>query len=181
MRLTQNIQDCAKLYNTLLNKRYYITLENGIAFEFYFTRRGFAHLLGIHKLKDIPQFRNASNEKIFKDILSGKIKHNTLKISKFYNKISDRIEHFERIFDMLDITKSNKIIINFNKELVSDTKLDNTKFIFYKNESVGYSMLTIGKKLKEYYPETFFYEESNRYINEQILFDIVDIRVKYLK
>ena len=78
-------------------------------------------------------------------------------------------------------TKSNKIIINFNKELVSDTKLDNTKFIFYKNESVGYSMLTIGKKSKQYYPETFFYEDSNRYINEQILLDIVDISVKNLK
>ena len=181
MSPTDNIQDCAKLYNNLLNKRYYITLENGIKFEFYFTKQGFAHLLGIHKLKDIPQLRNISSEKIFKDILAGKLKHNTLKISNYYNKISDRVEHFEQILDMLDITKSNKIIINFNKELVSDTKLDNTKFIFYKNESVGYSMLTIGKKSKQYYPETFFYEDSNRYINEQILLDIVDISVKNLK
>ena len=181
MSPTDNIQDCAKLYNNLLNKRYYITLENGIKFEFYFTKQGFAHLLGIHKLKDIPQLRNSSSDKVLKDILSGKLKHNTLKVSKYYNKISDRIEHFEQISDMLDITKSNKIIINFNKELVLDTKLDNTKFIFYKSESVGYSMLTIGKKTKQFYPETFFYEESNRYISEQILLDIVDISVKNLE
>ena len=42
-------------------------------------------------------------------------------------------------------------------------------------------MLTIGKNSKQYYPETFFYEDSNRYINEQILLDIVDISVKNLK
>ena len=181
MRATDNIQDCAKLYSTFLKKRYYVKLANGLTLEFEFSPTYFKHLLGLHKLKDISRLDGKSNNKIFEDILSGNIKQSTLRISNFYNKIADRIEHFEQIISMLDISKSNKLIINFDKNLVSNCKLNNTKFILYNRESVGYSMLTIAKDSKKYYPETFIYENGKRYINKQTLVDIVDICVKKIK
>ena len=182
----ENIQECAIFYNSLIDKDYIFTLENGIKFKLYFKPSNFYHLMGLHKLNDVRLLKINSYNKIYKDILSGIISVKTIENSAFYYKIADRVEHFGKITDMLDKEKS-KIIIDFNRELIGGTELINTKYILYRDialydeEKSGYANLTIGERQEKIYPETFFYEKSKRYISEQILLDVTDIKIKSRK
>lgn len=73
--------------------------------------------------------------------------------------------------------KSAKIIINYDKSLVNNSKLINTKYILYKTIDGCYLMLTIGKKESGEYPETLFLESTKKYISNQELLDIIDIEI----
>ncbi len=174
----KDIQECAKYYKTLMRKDYVFTLENDIKFKIFFKSSNFYHLIGLHKLVDIKQLTdaNVSPDKIFKDILSGRISVETIEKSVFYDRIRDRVKYFEKITDMLDKYKS-KIIIDFDPELVEGTELKNTEYILFRHLSSGYANLTIGEKNGFTYPETFFAEDSKRYISEQNLLDILDIEI----
>lgn len=174
----KDIKECAEFYKTLMRKDYVFTLENGIKFKIFFKSGNFYHLIGLHKLVDIKQLTdaNTSPDKIFKDILSGRISVEAIEKSAFYNRISDRVKYFEKITDMLDKHKS-KIIIDFDPALVEGTELKNTEYILYRHLNSGYANLTIGEKNGSTYPETFFAEDSKRYISEQNLLDILDIEI----
>lgn len=179
----ENIQECAKLYKSLIGKDFIFTLGNNVKFKLYFKPSNFHHLLGLGKLTDIKGVWNGNPSNVFKEILDGQISIETIKKSTKYYKIANRVKHFEKTTDMLDKEKS-KIIIDFNRDLVSGTELINTKYILYRDISLydegigGYANLTIGEKQNKIYPETFFYEDSKKYISEQILLDIIDIEVR---
>ncbi len=179
----ENIQECAKYYKCLLGKEYIFTLEDGFKFSFYFQPSNFHHLLGLHKLTDVRDVWNGKPARVFNNILNGYISVDKIENSAKYYIISNRVKHFEKTTDMLDKEKS-KIIIDFNRDLVSGTDLINTKYILYRDISLydegigGYANLTIGEKQNKIYPETFFYEDSKKYISEQILLDIIDIEVR---
>lgn len=174
----KNIQECAEFYETLMGKNYIFTLENGIKFIFFFKPSNFYHLTGLHKLNDIRQLVDGSLSlnKIYKNILSGELSTELIEKSVFYHKISSRVKHFGKILDMLDKSKS-KIIIDFDPELIEGTELQNTKYILYRHLDSGYANLTLGEDKGSIYPETFFTENSKRYISEQILLDVVDIEI----
>lgn len=174
----ENIQECAKFYETLMEKNYVFTLENGVKFTLFFKSANFYHLIGLHKLKDIRQLVDGSLSlnKIYKNILSGELSSELIEKSVFYNKISSRIENFEKISDTLDKNKS-KIIIDFDPALVEGTELKNTKYILFRHLDSGYANLTLGENKNSIYPETFFTENSKRYISEQILLDVIDIEI----
>lgn len=171
------IEECAKIYKNLIDKKYIFTLENNIKFTLFFTAENFYHLLGLEKLSDIAQFKNLSPRKIYKDILSGKITQQIIQNSKHFNLIADRINFFYTINSLLDIQKSNKIIVDFDHtKLNFRSKLNNTKYILYRREDENVCHLTIGKQDK-LYPETFMVEKSNIYLSEQTMLDILDIEV----
>ena len=71
----------------------------------------------------------------------------------------------------------SKIIIDFDRNLVSGTELINTKYILYRNLSDSYINLTMGESSDKIYPETFFVENSKKYISEQVLLEIENIDV----
>lgn len=171
----KNIQECAVLYNSILNKTYYFTLENNIKFKLCFKAENFAHLIGLHKLTDLKLTKQYSSNMLFKKILRGEISESQIKSSVKYYKIYNRIHYFENILDMLNNNKT-KIIINYNKSLVENSYLVNTKYILYKTTDNNYLMLTIGDKGKGEYPETFFLETTKMYISGQELLDIIDIK-----
>lgn len=174
----KNIQECAKFYKKhLLKKTFRITLENDIVFEIYFTTKQFYHLMGLHKLTDKAELSKDNNttDVIYKKILRGLIKPSVVTDSVNYYKISSRIENFENIIELLDVKKT-KIIIDFDYTLINECDLKNTEYILYRHENDSYKMLTIGKK-SYLYPETFFVENSKKYISEQMLLEIVNIEV----
>ncbi len=173
----KDIRECAELYSTLLYKDYIFTLEGDISFKLYFKDDNFAHLLGLGKLKDIEQLQTQAQGKIYKDILNGDISHSLICNSSKYSRIEDRIQHFEEITNMLDADKC-KIIIDFDPTLVPNTELKNTEYVLYRHIKNGYAHFTIGSKGHKIYPETFFYENSKRYVNGQHLLDVYNIEVK---
>ncbi len=171
------IRDCAILYQGLLKKKYKFTLENNISFTLEFSPAYFYHLLGLEKLTDITQLRNVSPSKVYKDIISGKIAHSTIQKSKHFELISDRIQYFENLPELVYFDKSNKIIIDFDKDKLDfNSLLKNTKYILYKRFDIKYIHLTIGSKLT-LYPETFIVEPGSTYISEQTLLDILSIDI----
>lgn len=168
----KDIQECAKFYGELLNKDYIFTLENSIKFKLIFAPSNFFHLLGLEKLKDVSMKQPA--KMVYFDILSGRISPEIISNSSFYRVIEQRIKQFEELGNMLNSDKS-KIIVDFNKNIVPFTELKNTKYILYRHKNEGYAHFTMGSKGKGVYPETFFFEESKRYVTGQILLDIVKI------
>ena len=175
MNWLDSIQDCAKLYKTLLNKTFYFTLENNIKFKLFFKAENFVHIIGLHKLTDLKLTEQFSAKVLFKKLLNGDISNELIKNSTNYKKIQNRIYYFDNIIDMLN-NKSAKIIINYDKSLVNNSKLINTKYILYKTIDECYLMLTIGKKESGEYPETLFLESTKKYISNQELLDIIDIK-----
>ncbi len=174
----KNIKECAEVYTKLLKKTFVVTLQDNFKLILYFRPENFYHLLGLHKLTDINSLTTTSLSRILKQVLSENITQKEIEKSLYYHEIENRIKHFEDILEMLDIEKSNKIVIDFDASLVpGGTKLVNTKFILYKRFESGYSNTTIGKNNKGYYPETFIFEASNKYISDQTLLDIKNIEV----
>ena len=174
---TKDLFECAQFYNTLLHKKYTITLEGGFQFSFYFSPDNFYHLIGLEKLNNISAFKGQSKVLIFKKLLKRQMPLKHIESHRDYPKIVNRIKFFERIDKLLD-KQHSKIIIEFDSDLVQNTKLLKTVFIFYAHERSGYTHLTIGNKGGVYYPETFIYEDSKRYISGQNLLNIVDIKVE---
>lgn len=168
----KDIQECAKFYGELLNKDYIFTLENDISFKILFAPSNFFHLLGLEKLKDISM--SQSPRAVYIDILNGRIPPEKISNSTFYKLIEQRVEQFDELNNMLNSDKS-KVIVDFNKKLVPFTELKNTKYILYRHKDEGYAHFTMGNKGRGIYPETFFFDESKRYVTGQILLDIVKI------
>lgn len=173
----ETINECARLYKTLLNKKYIFTVEHNISFVIEFKPNNFYHLIGLEKLTDLATLQNKSASKIFKDLCNDKISHSDIQKSNHYNKIENRIFNFQYLKNLLCFDESNKIIIDFDKsKLELKTKLDNTKYILYKRTIPFIVHLTIG--YKEYlYPETYIVEKTNIYLSEQTMLDIIDIKV----
>lgn len=175
------LNECAIVYSKLLGKNYNFTLENNIKFMIEFKPSNFYHLLGLEKLKDVSQLQNKDVTKIYKDILKNRIKDSTIKSSKHYNIIKDRVDCFNQIMDLLYFDKSNKIIIDYDvNKLNFHTKLKFTKYILYKRDNENDIHLTIGCQNK-LYPETFFVESGSTYISDQIMLDILNIEVVDIK
>lgn len=177
---TNNITDCAKIYNDLLGKKYTVILEGDISFSFYFTRNAFFHLLGLKKLNKLHEFKGKSKQIIYNEILNGTFPIAAIENHNQYKRIVDRIIYFDSIKKHLN-KKHSKLIIDFNSDLAPGTKLKNTRFMFFAHENTGYTHLTITQKGDSFYPETFIYENSKRYISEQTLLDVKDIIVKPIK
>lgn len=176
----KDIRECAELYSTLLDKNYIFTLEGDISFKLFFKDSNFVHLLGLGKLTDVEQLQTQSQAAIFKDILTGDLSHNLICNSSKFSRIENRILHFQEITDMLNADKC-KIIIDFNAGLVPYSELKNTEYILYRHIGNGYTHFTLGNKGKGIYPETFFYENSKRYIDGQQLLDVKDIEIRDIK
>lgn len=175
----KDIKECAEFYCSLLNKKYIFTLENNIKFELIFLKSNFHHLLGLGKLTDISELNLKNNyaDIVFKKILKGEISPQKISKSCFYHKIEKRVLYFDKITDMLNPDKC-KIIIDFDKSLVSNgTNLKFTKYILYIHKNDDYIFFTLGEKNNGIYPETFFYESSKRYTDNQNLLDVLDISV----
>lgn len=171
------ISECAKLYETLLKKEYIFTIENNIRISIYFSTSNFYHILGLEKLSDITQLKGKKPNQIYKQILNGRITDNLVSNSKYYNLIESRVKNFEKLLDLLNFYKSNKIIIDFDlKKLDFKTKLTFTKYILYKRSNTDYIHLTIGLKDK-LYPETFIVENGSTYVSGQTMLDILDIEI----
>lgn len=165
------LNNCITVYENLIRRHYILTLENDVVLELSFKPSNFYHLLGLEKLSDISQLninapaRNAG--KVYLDL-----------------KKEKRLRYFDQIPGLL---QSSKIIVDFDRRLLKNengieySKLYHTKYILYRKLDCldcAYLHLTIGQKEPScsFYPETFFYEASKRYISGQELLDIKDVQ-----
>lgn len=106
---------CASAYEKLLDITYKIILgrkgklaELQISFEAVY----FHHLMGLHKLTDL-RISRANREKIFQDILMGKISYDSIARSRYFSEIECRFHPFLSLESLLD---QNKLIFRYNQK-----------------------------------------------------------------
>ena len=80
------LQKCALVFRELLMYEYHFVIgRKGALKEFYlsFDKTDFHHLIGLHKLKDITQIQRGARDKIFEQIITGKISIELIKKSAY--------------------------------------------------------------------------------------------------
>lgn len=168
--LQNKLEDYLRIVNFTM--RY--ELQDNSIIQFKFSKKSFPHMLGLHKLKDIPliqKFNNPLDKMVSANYLIGKIKKGDLtekdiQKSVYYNQIQKRYIRFDAE-NLFGLTYTD-VIVDFDVNKLANSKLTNTKYILYEAEQEGYKQLCIaGKGLNEYYAETFFFESSDDYIRNQ--------------
>lgn len=111
------LQGATTAFQKLLEYEYHFVLgRKGQTRDFYlnFDKGDFHHLAGLHKLKDIAQIQQGMREKIFNQILEGKITLSLIEKSEYYAQMKDRI------FPLMDLEKlldDNQLIFRYNEKV----------------------------------------------------------------
>lgn len=133
------LQERAYSFKRLLDYEYKIILgRKGEKTELTinFEKSDFPHLIGFHKLTDVLN-GNMATEKLFDRCINGKISYNLIAQSRFFAKLGNRFEYFNKLEEMLD---SNDIIFKCNTKNMS-----------------AYSKIIADFELKNIYDELIFY------------------------
>ena len=165
--------ECAKAFEGLLNVEYHMLIgRKGKAVELRvkFEKVEFHHLIGLHKLKDLRLARG-NREKIFGEILSGKITLSDIEKSKYYDKIKNRIEPFARIETIFD---QNNLIFRYNERkqtfsmieaeyLLSTPCCSTDVYIFLDKKSIT----------GDFFCRSFFPKEEKDYTEGQAVYTLL--------
>lgn len=108
--------ECAKKHEKLLNIRYHIVAgrkkDKIIEFDIVFKKSKFYHLLGLHKLTDIPIPRKQAKN-VYNQILNEKIKWNQIEKSIYISSLDSRIEPLLYLEHILD---NNEMVFTYDEE-----------------------------------------------------------------
>ena len=150
---------CAEAYSKLFNIQYYCILgRKGKSKEFLlgFDSYHFHHLMGLHKLSDIPELRK-NRERIFKDILSEKITYKRISQSRDFSFIESRFCYFHKLENFMD---SNDIIFNYDRR--NNLSSDIYAQYLLQNEingTINYLFIDIDSN-KKFFGRSFFPKED---------------------
>lgn len=161
-------------YMRLENCRAQYKLANEQYIEFYYQEENFAHLLGLHKLKDIQliQFWQDKNNKsvklkeVIRRIKNSIFTDEMVTSSVFFPKIKERYDNFS--YDNLTTLNYTDVIINFNPTIIK-SKIKSDYLLFEKKNENEFNHLGIAldKKSGKRYVETFFNHPDAMYISGQ--------------
>ena len=167
------LQICAKAFEKLLDIQYHIILgrkgkltELNILFE----PKEFHHLIGLHKLRDLRLARE-NREKIFYEILAGKITMEDLKKSRYYSEIQKRLEPFYKIENIFD---SNKVIFRYNSKLQTFSLIEAEYLLStpYENTDI-YIFLDRQVDSDFFFCRSFFQKELKDYTKGQAVYTLL--------
>jgi hypothetical protein len=170
-------------YKSISNYRLYYELVDGTKIDFKLKQTDFPHLIGLHKLIDIPvirQFNDGNNKTVSAKYLIQKIKQQSLltesdvKNSIYYKDIQDRYINFGK--DNLLTVSYTDVIVNFNGSLIGSNL--SSDYILFENKNNGYNHLCIAKdKFGKRYAESFFHNQQNLYIRGQLIVKVKNIKI----
>ena len=160
-------------YMRLENCRAVYALANRQSIEVSYKEENFAHLLGLHKLKDIQlvQFwQDKSNKTVkLKDVIR-KIKNSSftdamVQSSIFYPQIRERYESFS--YENLTTLNYTDVVINFNPIIIK-SKIKSDYLLFEeKNKTYNHLGIALDDNTGGQYIETFFCQPDDMYIAGQ--------------
>lgn len=179
--MENSIQKTITTYEELRKNKYKITIdedgyrESNIVLSFL--PEHYHHLVGFHYLTDMPTISNpVSKHKFYKDIKKGKITANSILKSAKYCDISSRVEHFDKLLEILSCG-SGKVIIEFDPS-IPNSKVVARFCLFLRDKNVPFGkhiyynlFIDCDYVNSTYFPTSYFVEESNRYIRDQNLLD----------
>ena len=171
-------------YRDISNYRIKYTLANEDVIDFKLKQTDFPHLIGLHKLVDIPligQFNDVSNSTVSAKFLISKIKkesqltENIIKNSVYFPDIAQRYQNFSKE-NLLTLTYTDAIV-DFDASLIS-SKLRGDYILFENQKSQGYNYLSVAKDTQQKrYAESFFYNPSDRYIRNQKIVKVSKVEI----
>ena len=171
-------------YKDISNYQIKYTLANKTVIDFKLKQTDFPHLIGLHKLVDIPiigQFNDISNTTVSAKFLISKIKkesqltENIIKNSVYFPTIEQRYRNFSKE-NLLTLTYTDAIV-DFNASLIG-SKLRGDCILFENRKAKGYNYLSIAKDAKEKrYAESFFYNPTDLYIKNQIILKVNKVQI----
>ena len=138
-------------YKEISNYRIKYTLINGDVIDFKLKQTDFPHLIGLHKLIDIPligQFNDISNITVSAKFPISKIKkesqltESSVKNSVYFPEIAQRYQNFSKD-NLLTLTYTDAIV-DFDASLIG-SRLRGDYILFENQRSQGYNYLSIAK------------------------------------
>lgn len=171
-------------YRSIVNYRMEYTFDNGDMIEFKFKQTDFPHLIGLHKLIDIPvirQFNDFNNVTVSAKFIISKIKReellteNIIRSSVYFSGIQQRFERFSKE-NILSLTYTDAIIDFDATRIRSNLK---AKYILYEQRNQqGYNHLCVAKdSLGQKYVESFFYNPTDLYIRNQKTVSVQRVKI----
>ena len=171
-------------YKDISNYRIKYTLVNGDGIEFKLKQTDFPHLIGLHKLIDIPligQFNDISNTTVSAKFLISKIKKESqltesiIKNSVYFQGIEQRYQNFTKD-NILTLTYTDAVV-DFKASLIG-SKLRGNYILFENQNSQGYNYLSIAKDTQQNrYVESFFYNSTDIYIRNQKVVKVSKVEI----
>lgn len=171
-------------YKSIVNYKVRYEFENGKVMEFVPKQNNFPHLIGLHKLVDIPiirQFNDKNNQSVGAKFLISKIKQEkilteeTVKKSVYFPDIEDRYNKFSKD-NILSLSYTDMIVDFDPSQMNSRLK---ARYVLYEEKDPGtYNHLSIAETAKnEKYLESFFYEPSDLYLRNQMKIKIKTVKI----
>lgn len=175
------LKECLIIFESMLGKDYYLSLENGLTIKVFFARKHFHHLLGLHKLIDIPPLvanksKNTTTT-IYNNIYNDRITYDQICKSAFWSDISERFDYFSNLNTLM----FEKVIIDFDKNKVPSAPkyipLIQAEYILYATDNNSYFHLCLGNSNNLCYPETFIVQHDDYYVTGQIELKVNSLKV----
>ena len=170
-------------YKSIVNYRMEYIFEDDSVISFKLKQTDFPHLLGLHKLIDIPiirQFNDKNNLVISAKFINSKIKkqelltENIIKRSIYYPEIELRFNNFSKE-NILTMSYADAIV-DFNASLIGSNL--KAKYILFEKEMQGYNHLCIAEDGHgKQYAESFFYDSTDLYLRNQKTIKVKCIRI----
>jgi hypothetical protein len=160
------LKECALAFRELLDKEYHIKAgKKGklIEVRIFFDKEHFHHLIGLHKLSDLRQIKR-SNTEAFDDIINDKLTYEEIASSEFFNEMSDRLEYFPFLEQMLD---SEEAMIKYNKSQAKSSI--EAEYIIYSkiDDLYVHFFIDIDEKQQKYFGRTFFTRSDSLYLYDR--------------
>lgn len=160
----------------------YIFADDSVI-SFKLKQTDFPHLLGLHKLIDIPvirQFNDKNNHAISAKYIISKIKRQELltesiiKRSIYFPDIEVRFKSFSK--ENILAMSYTDAVIDFNAFLIGSTL--KAKYILFEKKMQGYNHLCIAEDGKgQKYAESFFHNSTDLYLRNQRIIKVKRIRI----
>ena len=171
-------------FKSISNYTLQYELENGDVITVKLKQSDFPHLIGLHKLKDIPvihQFNDPSYPTVSAKYLISQIKKEqkltdtTIRTSKYFSDINLRYNNFTR--DNILTVSYTDAIINFDKTKIgSSLKSD---YILFEKAGYGYRNMCIAldSQSNKRYIKSFIYDQSGVYQQNQTIVNVSSMTI----
>ena len=173
-------------YKQIANYRVEYELDNGISLSVKLELSAFPHLIGLHKLTDMPIIRrfNDPNDKVVSaKYITQKIKQqkiltdSSVRASQKFCDIEDRYNNFSKE-NLLSLSYT-EAIVNFNPCKIGSTL--KSDFVLFERKDSGYNHLCIATAVpfvySDCYLESFFYRPNDMYIANQTIVKVREVRI----
>lgn len=103
------LQTATDNYRKLLDKEYNIVVGKNkqlFSYKLTFTKHDFKHIIGLHKLKDLPDVYTASSEKLYDDIVKQRLDLSDINNSAYIAEVLNRVENLVYLESYLDTSQT---------------------------------------------------------------------------